>query len=131
MVPLKPTCKATGFVVMALGAPLLVFITVWSLRQGQLLVAEITTLSRGKHGNTAEHNLNQVLVDVGTTDHMGPIQYFEVWMVPPSYLEAVSKSNTEANSDEAFDELGFNLEKMSSEPPSYEESCININARDV
>ena len=78
MVPLKPTCKATGFVVMALGAPLLVFITVWSLRQGQLLVAEITTLSRGKHGNTAEHNLNQVLVDEGTTDHMGPIQYFEV-----------------------------------------------------
>ena len=52
-------------------------------------------------------------------------------MVPPSYLEAVNKSNTEANSDEAFDELGFNLEKMSSEPPSYEESCININARDV
>lgn len=78
MVPLKPACKVTGFVVMAVGAPLLVFITVWSLRQDQLLAAEITTLSRGKHGNTAENNLNQVLMDEGTTDHMGPIHYFEV-----------------------------------------------------
>ena len=132
-------CQIAGPVVMTVGGLLLVFITFCSSRQAQLH-------TEGSSSNcepvlTHEQHVDEVCSNEASNHQLGPIHHFEVWIpsaessgpeiIPPSYEEAVSNyNNTEsvqgnAGNVMACDEQGQYLVTFPSEPPSYEESCVN------
>ena len=131
-------CQIAGPVVMTVGGLLLVFITFWSSRQAQLHTEGSS--SNCEPVNTQEQHVN--CSDEDSSYQLGAIHHVEVWIpsvessgpeiVPPSYEEAVSNyNNTEsvesgnAGSVVAYDEQGQYLVTLPSQPPSYEESCVN------
>ena len=133
-------CQIAGPVVMTVGGLLLVFITFWSSRQARLHT-DGSSLSCEPVNNPEQH-VNEDCSNEASNHQLGPIHHFEVWIpsaessgsetVPPSYEEVVSNySNTEsvesgnAGSVVAYDEQRQYLVTLPSEPPSYEESCVN------
>jgi len=120
--------KIAGPVVVAVGGLLLLFITIWSSRQGKLddnTSCEEATI----YANRTASN------DGSNTDQLGPIHRFEVkkplessWkeMAPPSYEEAIDNNNDVGNSLTSTevvprDDKEASLDKSTSAPPSYEE----------
>ena len=93
------SCKIAGPVVITAGGLLLLFITVWILRQDEL---NENTNCAEEPVNTNEQNFNQFVSGEASNDQLGPIHHFEISIpskspgqeiVPPSYEEAVSNNN--------------------------------------
>jgi len=132
------SCKLAGPVAVAVGGLLLLFIAIWSSRQGR--VTENTICEEAVIA--AEHNTNRNASSADSGDQLGPIHHFEVktssesqsWeeMVPPSYEEAVENNDGAGNSQSSTEVLSSdanesNLDNTTSAPPSYDE--IHANAR--
>ena len=130
------SCKIAGPVVVAVGGLLLLFITVWSSRQGKLVentICEEAVIA-------AEHYANRTALSADSNDQLGPIHHFEVktpskssWkeIVPPSYEEAVDNNNGIENSQTSTevvqsDAKEANLDSTTSASPSNEESHENM-----
>ena len=130
------SCKIAGPVVVAVGGLLLLFITVWSSRQGKL--AENTICEEAVIA--AEHYANRTALSADSNDQLGPIHHFEVktpskssWkeIVPPSYEEAVDNNNGIENSQTSTevvqsDAKEASLDSTTSASPSNEESHENM-----
>lgn len=123
-------CKIAGPVAITAGALLLLFITLWSSRQGQL--------TENANCEEAQHYANRTVRGEGSAnDQLGPIHHFEIKIpsetsgteiVPPSYEEAVKSNDTEsshAGEVVPCDGKELNSENTNSAPPSYEESHVN------
>ena len=133
------SCKIAGPVLVAVGGLLLLFITVWSSRQGkpgENTICEEAVIA-------AEHFANRTALtalSAGSNDQLGPIHHFEVktpsepsWkdMAPPSYEEAVDNNNGIGNSQTSTevvpsDAKESSLDNTTSASPSYEESHENV-----
>ena len=130
------SCKIAGPVLVAVGGLLLLFITVWSSRQGK--PGENTICEEAVI--VAEHFANRIALSAGSNGQLGPIHHFEVktpsepsWkeMAPPSYEEAVDNNNGIGNSQTSTEDVqsrdakGSSLDNKTYAPPSYEESHEN------
>jgi len=126
--------KIAGPVVVAVGGLLLLFVTIWSSRQGKL----------GENTSCQEAAIyaNRTASNDGSNNQLGPIHQFEVitplessWkeMVPPSYEEAIDNNNGIGKSQTSTevvpsDDKEASLDKTTSTPPSYEEKLEHEKA---
>ena len=130
------SCQIAGPVVLAVGGLLLLFIAVWSSRQGNIVentICEEAVIA-------AERFAKITTLGAGSNDQLGPIHHFEVktpsessWkeMVPPSYEEAAGNNNGKANSQTnsqvvPCDAKESSLDNTTSAPPSCEERYENL-----
>ena len=130
------SCKIAGPVIVTVGGLLLLFITIWSSRQGK--VVENTICEEAVIA--AEHFSNRNPLSAGSNDQLGPIHDCEVktpsgssWkeVVPPSYEEAINNNNGKGNSQTSTEVIPLDakesrLSDTTSAPPSHQESHENM-----